>query len=196
MKKVSSIIGKVLVLDLETSGLPTRDIRKTCGHVKDNIKYYDSCRIMSICYGVFDNINKFSKDKLSSYLISHSIDYKPDPIALNVNGLDKQTCNEVGVSINSCGIIDAINSCDTIMSYNVAFDYNVLMSELLRYNTITPNKNAFCMMEYVKTHHKLNKNIKLIDACGIYLDTSKYDFHDATDDVTAMCDLLLSMEKN
>jgi DNA polymerase III epsilon subunit-like protein len=189
MKKVLLPIGKFLVLDLETSGLPSKN---TCGHQVTNLVHYNSCRIMSLCYGIFDSIDNFDKSKLTTKLISHSIDYKPNEIALKVNKLTKAQCQK-GVSIAESGILEALSDCETIVSYNVAFDYNVLMSELLRYDYDIPPKLAFCAMEHVTRVNRLEKNIKLIDACKLYLnddDIASYNFHDAIDDVAAMCEVL------
>lgn len=180
------------MLDLETSGLPSKRVDKACGHKMTNLVHYNSCRVMSLCYGVFDSIVDFDKSKLTTKLISHSIDYEPNEIALKINKLTKVQCQK-GVPIAESGILEALSECETIVSYNVTFDYNVLVSELLRYDYDIPPKLAFCAMEHVTRVNRLEKNIKLIDACRLYLNDdiiSTYNFHDACDDVAAMCEML------
>lgn len=177
--------GKLLYIDTETSGIGCGN-----GHDENNILKFDGCRIMSICFGLFDSYDTFDHTKLVYKLISHTFDYEPSRNALRVNKLSKEICNKVGVSILQCGIIEALKNTKTIIGYNVSFDYNVLMSELLRYGVQVDIMPSECAMQKAYKYLGVRKG-KLSEICKkLDVKTSDLTFHNAKDDVIMMARLL------
>lgn len=179
--------GKLLYIDTETS-----DRYASYGHDEKNI--LKNSRIMSICFGLFDSYESFNENELVYTLISHKFDYTPNKKAVEVHKLTKNMCNNKGISILNCGIIEALSNTKTIVGYNVSFDYNILMSELLRYGVIVDKIPTDCAMQMSSCH--LGKVYKLGITCEkLSIDISDLTAHNARDDVIMMGRILKKINK-
>jgi DNA polymerase-3 subunit alpha len=137
----------ILVLDLETNGLPeTIGFNRYYSYM--DIDKYKSSRIVQCCMAIYDkNGNEIEiMDKLikpSGYDISNA----------NIHGITYEKAVKEGIEFQS--IISTIKeylmrSC-LIVGHNINFDVNILSSELYRigessiaYNLVT--KNRYCTM--------------------------------------------------
>lgn len=174
--------GKMLYVDTETSSKFVSN-----GHEESSLLKYRDFRIMSICFGLFDSFNSFDPNKLIYTLISHTIDYTPDDEALEVNKLSKELCNKDGVSILQCGIIEALQNTKTIVAYNVSFDYNAIVLELLRYGVNVDKIDKKCAMQMARKKLGLKKGYGLANVCKVLdVETSDLIAHNAKDDVIMM----------
>ena len=115
----------ILILDLETNGLPNT--------YKLDYKNTDIWpRIIQFSWGIYDkNSNKLS---FSDYLI------KPDKFLINksIHNITNKLANKKGVILEK--VIEKFEknldkfSCKIIVAHNINFDINVIFAELFRLN--------------------------------------------------------------
>jgi DNA polymerase III epsilon subunit-like protein len=122
--------------DIETTGLPKKDKTSRNKYFSpENLEAYDSSRIVSISWIIYDDIgNLFKKE----YYIVKPDGFFSHPKALEVHNITHEEANKNGISIIEIFKkmkIDLINE-HTIVGYNVNFDWNITRSEAIRYNDI------------------------------------------------------------
>ena len=165
-----------LFIDLETTGLP-----KTKGFCDwydyKELDKYDSSRIIEIGLVVTNN----NGDTVVEYssLVKPENFISLEPIITEITGITNSNINSEGKNIRE--VFDVLKKhlygIDTIISYNIGFDMNVLLSELHRINDtemidIINNINHECAMELSKQVLKLDKFSKL---CNLYKDLFRKD---------------------
>lgn len=136
-----------LILDTETSGLPIRNRYKY--YNPKLIKYYKNSRIIEIAYNIIDN----NGNVLSNYntLII------PDNFEITnseFHGITNEMCINKGKTIEKTlmRINDDVDKYNVknIVSHNIEFDINILLSECYRCNSLLTNKllkcNTYCTM--------------------------------------------------
>ena len=141
-----------IIIDLETSGLPDKK-RSGYGYEFYSprlIKHYDNSRIIEIAYAIIDNKKNILK-KHSSLIIPD--DFKIENTEFH--GITEKMCKDEGVPMELLlkELKDDIMkyNVNTIISHNVKFDLNILISECYRYlhtlGKILCKCNKFCTME-------------------------------------------------
>jgi DNA polymerase III epsilon subunit-like protein len=167
----------VLVFDVETTGLPVRESLYKRMPDPKKFEFYNEARIVELAYKIFDSQDRLVK--AVSVLIKPEIEITNSDIAL------------------AHFLID-LDNVDSIVSHNMEFDKNLVLSEMWRlvstgnngYNinyldieTLT-NKPSVCTMKLGQTKLNYTKYPKLIELfktlCGNK--TWKQD-HRALDDV-------------
>lgn len=134
--------SSVLLLDVETTGLPKFTASQSrYFHYAENDKY-DSARIIQIAWVYIEN---FDVTKLKPYINDKSniTSYyrKPKDFKFDTNEINKISYKKVkkeGVLlshiINNYGLGKAINESQYIIGHNILFDAHILMNELFRIN--------------------------------------------------------------
>ena len=160
----NNYIMSKLFIDTETNGLP---ITKNYSYYNPkNTKYYDKSRIIDIAYIIYDENNVKVKEVTS--LI------KPDGFLIentDIHGITFENAMNYGLNIKDILQEFYIDLCEynvtTIISHNINFDINIILSECYRLkfndliNTIL-KINKECTMNIGKNYMKSNKNPKLI----------------------------------
>lgn len=173
-----------VVLDLETNGLPQTQGWGNYYYPKES-KWYDTSRVVQIGYIVIDKDHKVVK-KVCNLI-------KPDGFTIenaHIHGITYENAVDKGIPI-----VDALKElekdfqdCSHIISHNVKFDYNVLLSECYRYNmttlcTLLEGKKTFCTMEIGRIHMGVRKYPKLTEMYERFFPNDKWEqIHDALDD--------------
>jgi len=141
-----------IVIDLETSGLPDKR-RSGYGYEyysPRQIEHYENSRIIEIAYAIIDN-KTYILEKCDSLII-------PDGFKIEnteFHGITEKMCIEDGVPIEVIlnELKDNIEkyNVNNIISHNVKFDANILISECYRYNKSLAKRlykcNKICTME-------------------------------------------------
>jgi len=163
-----------LFIDLETTGLPkTKGFNSYYDYT--DLEKYDSSRIIEI--------GLILTDKEGVVIEEYSSMVKPDnftglkPIITQITGITDDDINSQGKStyevLAETRKYFEIYEADIIISYNIGFDLNILLSELHRINQSWSKQtiihinsiNKECAMELSKTVLNLNRHPKL---CNVY----------------------------
>lgn len=151
-----------LTIDLETIGLPI-EMKRFVFFDPSETKMYDNARIVQIGYIISDDNNNIIKE--------NSMIIKPDNFEVkneHVHHISQKIAEEQGQSMITVfeTLKQDFKECDTIISHNLNFDYNVLMSEIIRYDEkelyqILFDMKKFCTMLEGQKRLKINKWPKL-----------------------------------
>ena len=132
---------KVLIIDTETSGLPT-------SYKADFTDINAWPRIVEIAWL---KLNERLEPELSSEFIIKPSGFKISPTAESVHGITNEKANKFGISIDhalAC-LNQDISDTDLIVAHNIDFDFPVINCEFLRNNTQTvfSARPRFCTMK-------------------------------------------------
>ena len=190
--------GNILFIDLETTGLP---LYKSFGNYypPNFLEKYECSRMIEIGYIIYSNREGILKENDS--LI------KPDNFIITnsrFHGITNEDCKKKGDSINN--VLnqlekDIINfNIKTIISHNIKFDINILLSEIYRYKFLKLfNKIAKlkleCTMLLGQYIMKVNKYPKLIELYKFLFNKSFPQKHRALDDVKCCFKCYIKMLK-
>ena len=188
-----------LFIDLETTGLPkTKGFCDWYDHTE--LDKYESSRIIEMGIVVTNNDGET--------IVEYSSLVKPDnfrgllPIITKITGITNSNINSEGIPISE--VFDVLkkhlSGIDTIISYNIGFDMNILLSELHRINDtemidMINNIDHECAMELSKQVLKLDKFPKL---CNLYKDLFKKESgqeHRALSDTNICKDVYFELKK-
>lgn len=125
-------MSNIIVIDVETTGLPT-----TRGFMNyydaNDTHYYDSSRMIELGYIIFT----FDGRELArrEFLI------KPDNFTIensHIHGITFDMANNGGLNIRDALDIFEVDLLDTerIVAHNIGFDLNVILAECYRYNRL------------------------------------------------------------
>ena len=139
-----------MIFDIETSGLPKRMGYNRYFSPK-KVEYYNESRIIEIAYIICNTDGTIIK-QVSSLI-------KPDNFMINnsfIHGLTNEICDKDGIIIDNIfkQLYEDIirNKVSIIVSHNILFDLNILLSECYRYGNnklydLLCNKNKKCTMD-------------------------------------------------
>ena len=130
-----------LVFDLETSGLPIRNSSKYYHPRK--FKYYDNSRVIEIAYNIIDEDGNIISE-YNSLIIPEGFDITNSEF----HGLTTEECKKDGKYIKNVllhiendmlkyGVV-------RVISHNIGFDLNILLSECYRCNSTLIKKLLSC----------------------------------------------------
>lgn len=184
---VNNIGKKVLVFDLETSGLPsTQGFGKFYPYYQN--EYYNSSRIIQLSFYSYIIGTQVQKDKINSYFINptDNIDLSQ---SFHIHNISKELLIKRGMKfmdILSLGFINELFECDYIISHNIAFDLNVLKNELFRLKIKIPSEfDHKCVCTCKLTYYT-----KLCTLFNLNFPTESIQFHDASQDVYALVKII------
>jgi DNA polymerase-3 subunit alpha len=173
-----------LIFDIETSGLPIM-IKKKYPNPED-LDAYNSARIVSIAWVLINDENDIIQQEY--YVI------KPDNFTIpehvtKIHGITTEYAHKFGIPIDEMfkRIEKVLEKTSCVLSYNINFDYNILKSELIRYNKneivkkLDENNNT-CIMMMSQNHMSSKYYPKLCDAYKYIFNESMINAHNAMDD--------------
>lgn len=149
--------GKFLIINIATSGLPVKNGANY--YDPSNLDAYENSRIVQIVWGVYDDEKK--EIAKSNYIIIPD-NFNINKDASKIHGITNEKAAKDGYNINFVfdQLANDVQECEYIISHNVEFDYNILMSELYRYNCIDLSyiikfQNRICTGEATKNLLKM-----------------------------------------
>lgn len=198
----------ILFLDLETSGLPER-ISFDVYYDYKQIDKYSKCRVVQLAARLYSC--KESEYKLIS---THDYIIKPDDFKIaneSIHGISQNMALQTGISFQEVikDMKNVIEKADILCAHNLAFDKNVLLSELYRNKTLDDvshiiekivNMSSFCTMKsgsYVtKIKRGANyKSPKLVELHNFLFGEDIENAHDAQADTNALAKCFFEMLK-
>lgn len=159
------------VFDLETTGLPRKASCDSSAQLKpcyEDLEKFKSARIVSIAWLVLD---KSHQEVSSEYHVIKPIGYVIPKESTKIHGITHDHAAENGIMLSE--VVDRIllvlskYGCKFIVSHNIQFDRNILLSELYRGNF----KSLLCKLSKLKQyctmqHGKVRMNIKKYPKLG------------------------------
>ena len=186
-----------LFLDLEFTGLTDFNVSYK------NLSNYDKARIISLSYVIVD------KNQLENIVKEYHSVVKPDNFiipneSIQIHHIDNDFANLNGKKITD--IFDEIeedfHNCELLFTYFISADYNVLCSELFRYQHRLLKKIAamrtMCVFEYAKKYfykRSRPKTFKLIDVYKTLTGGETFPHHNSLEDAKA-CYKVYKLIKN
>lgn len=184
-------MSKVLIVDVETTGLPPRNIPPW------KTDMWSKCRMVQIAWEVWCND---VLESASVFVIKPDGYTIPDESA-RIHGITTTMARKHGVSIDVVWdeLSHALCNVDTIVAHNISFDDAVIQSELSRYKqyklcTKWNNISKYCTMKMATMPgKKWPKLIELYKECfGREPDGT---MHTADADVRACAEIYFHMKK-
>jgi DNA polymerase III epsilon subunit-like protein len=192
----------IVVLDLETTGLPT-----TRGFNRyfpwTHHQYYNSSRILQTAYTECALGDTVSRDQI------HTTLRRPDPLdafpvpaeSIAVHGITPERLAAEGRPLTwimrEGGLEEALERATFIVAHNALFDVNILRNELLRegyaparITELLPDRKIACTCQMTQ----FTKLTQLFE--WVREDTDTFAAHDAGEDVYALCRILNACIKN
>lgn len=162
-----------------------------------NIALFDSARLVSICWILLDSNHEEIKRVVKTIT---PLGFTIPEEATMIHGITTDMAMAQGVAFEDIfrELQIDLDSCDTIVSHNIAFDLNVLASELYRRADIHPEfkeqadellaKPRYCTMKYGHLHLKLKKWPTLRDLYRLLMQKDIVNLHDALFDTLNCAD--------
>jgi DNA polymerase-3 subunit alpha len=173
-----------LIFDIETSGLPVM-VKKQYPN-PDDLDSYNSARIVSIAWVLIDDDNNIIQQEY--YIIKPDNFIIPEYVT-KIHGISTEYAHKFGIPIDEMfkRIEKVLEKTNCILSYNIKFDYNILKSELIRYNkTEIVNKldsnSHTCIMIMSQNHMSSKYYPKLCNAYKYIFNEDMTNAHNAMDD--------------
>lgn len=186
------------VLDLETTGLPLR-----CKTTRKFFNYrwsskYDTARVVSISWIV---LNKHYQEQQQQYFVIRPKGFSIPPESTRIHNINDDFAKTSGVEFSQVhdDLMNAISNCNQIVSHNLDFDLNVLLSEVYRYDKNSPlitkllSMNRYCTMIQGMKMTKRNKFPKLSELYKACFDKEITNAHHALFDTIHCCECFKMM---
>jgi len=180
----------MLVLDLETTGLPDGSPYQRYYPYYDT-EHYNSARVVQLSYAIYNNTGELMK--LEDFTI------KPDDFLIkngHIHGISQEQAMATGIEFEKVVPLlqIAIENTDIIIGHNIQFDIQILASELHRRHfyklaSTLIKKKRYCTMLEGKKHFSLKKQPKLCELYKLCFSEESQNNHNAKYDVlnTAKC---------
>ena len=180
----------MLVLDLETTGLPDNS-PTTRYYPYYNTQHYNNSRVVQLCYAIYDNTGELVK--LEDFII------KPYNFLIkneHIHGISHEKAVQEGIEFEKIvsSVQIAIKNADVIIGHNIQFDIQILASELHRRHfyeiaSTLIKKKRYCTMFEGKKFFGLKKQPKLCELYKLCFFEESENNHNAKYDVlnTAKC---------
>lgn len=175
------------IFDIETTGLPQfqNKKRKRGYPPPDDLEAYKTARIVSICWILVD------KNEITDqcYFMIKPDDFEIPKEATNIHKISNEIAqNGVDIEVMFDALSKALEKVNTILSYNIDFDYNTLKSSLFRYNKMDiintlDEKKQTCIMKIAQQYMDCPFYPKLSDAYRYIFHVPLKNAHHAVDDV-------------
>jgi len=173
-----------IVLDTETSGLPSGVQYGRFPHYTQ-LKNYDTSRIVSISWIV----SKCNKVIAQAYYVVKPDDFVIAEESIKIHGITNEYAQEHGVPFSKVieELTPWIECAAGIVAHNIAFDSNVILSELHRHGATQlleqfKTKNFICTMKKGKEFMNFHKNPKLSELHEYLYHEPMHNAHNAQAD--------------
>ena len=170
------------IFDIETSGLPLK--RKA-----DGGNPYDNARIVSICWMIVDKETK--NIVRQEYFIVKPENFVIPQRVINIHGISNEYANRYGKPIEFVlsRMQEALSEVDTIVAFNIDFDFNVARSEIARlekpeFLADFESKKRLCCMKMAKEHLKSKTYVNLSKTYKLLIGYDMQNAHQAVSDVS------------
>ena len=188
IKKQNLVVNNLMVLDTETTGLPS-------SRNPQELDKFNNARLIELGYIIFDksekNIKKYDDlVKPDNFIITNTF----------IHGITHEQAVKNGKNINQ--VLDQLTidlkKVDGIICHNISFDMAIILSEAYRLNKlelieIINSKLHFCSMAIGKKFMTNDKNPKLIELYKFLFNKDFIQEHRALSDCDACLDCFLSM---
>ena len=174
---------KYMIFDVETNGLPMKKSYDEY-YCPKKIKFYDTSRIIEIGYIICD------RDKIMK---EYSSLIKPDGFDIkntHIHGITDKYARKEGIDMKEFLEIfkKDLKEIDSVVSHNIDFDSNVMLSEIYRYDEldiydIFKTKKKYCTMKIAKKLYNLERYPKLKNLYKALFNKIYKQTHRALDDV-------------
>ena len=126
-KEVQKVQGQILILDVETTGLPPRGCEpteETC-HLWPHVTQLSAVLYDTEVNCIVSHIN---------YYVKIPTDIAIPEIVTQITGIDVHVCAKLGLPIQDVllSLYEMYSECDCMVAHNYAFDSKMLMVEMLR----------------------------------------------------------------
>lgn len=152
----------------------------------DILDSYSSARIVSIAWILINDENDIIQQEY--YIIKPDNFIIPEHV-VKIHGISTEYAHKYGIHINEMfkRIETVLDKTNCVLSYNINFDYNILKSELIRYNKIDiikklDSNNNTCIMIMSQNHMSSKYYPKLCDAYKYIFNENMINAHNAMDD--------------
>lgn len=190
-------MGKTIVFDTETTGIPIMN-GYNCYHSPHLFEYYKDARLIELGYLIFDENNQLIKKK------NHLV--KPNGFVIenaHIHGISQEMAMTNGQPIESIigELYGDLYDIDTIVSHNIKFDINILLSEcfgLCHTYIITKiiDMKKECTMQMGKKFIDYKKNPKLTELYEHLFQKKCKQIHRALSDAEYCAECYLHMIEN
>ena len=195
------ILNKMfLVYDLETTGLPMFNTKGKYRFFNFRwLNKYDSSRIVSISWILFDNFGKILKQE---YHIMRPLDFDIDNTskAVEIHGITQEIAQEKGVTWHYVydKFFHDLKKSHSIVAHNLQFDFSVMLSEMHRYGKQEGidemfEKRRLCTLQLGRVAMKQTKAPKLSELYKFLHNEELTNAHDALHDTLHCCKCMLAM---
>ena len=188
IKKENIIANNLMVLDTETTGLPS-------SKNPQELDKFNNARLIELGYIIFDKTGKNIKKyddlvKPNNFVITNTF----------IHGITHENAVKNGKDINQ--VLDQLTldlkNVDGIICHNISFDMAIILSEAYRANKLElikliNQKLHLCSMAIGKKFMKNDKNPKLIELYKFLFNKDFIQDHRALSDCVACLDCFLSM---
>jgi DNA polymerase III epsilon subunit-like protein len=191
-------MGHILIFDTETSGLPPYKMinnKRSIACPEKYASYWVDCRLIELGWLLYTSEGTLIKS--SSSIIKPDIDFLIPIEAARIHGITTEKARKEGRNIQEVlkEFIQDLELSDLIIAHNMDFDYNIILSELIRFNypkdVITSKKRICTMKDYLKPTQKWPKLSELY-----YQSFGKpmFQSHRALEDAQACADIYFHIQ--
>jgi DNA polymerase III epsilon subunit-like protein len=181
----------VMVLDLETTGLPrTEGFNRYLPYT--DCSAYDSARIVQLAFTCFRIGERVTRDQITS-VFRRPEGFTMSAEAQTVTRLDMDWLEAHGQSIHAVltPLLDALPQCTHILAHNAAFDVNILKNELFRLGYPTDQiENEWFPDRKVRCTCRMTDYTRLGVLHSWVPHASPLTFHNAQEDVLALTEII------
>lgn len=138
---------KIFIFDTETTGLPPRNQKPN----KQNVRYWPN--VVQYSSLVYDTDDKtFKTDDFIVKIPEHKTIPQE---SIDIHGITNEIMRKKGTNVKTVldNFIENYNTSDIIVAHNIGFDYNLMLTELIRNKMdeqIDIKKVKFCTMDNTK----------------------------------------------
>lgn len=180
------------VFDLETTGLPVRCPRNVY-HSFKRLSKYKTSRIVSLSWIV---LNDDLQETERKYFVVKPAGFTIPAEATRIHGITNEEATKTGRDLLATlrEMESSFARCDKVVAHNLAFDLNILLSELYRAKMLPAISHLlkvthYCTMMEGMKHMKVRKFPKLSELYGfLHENTAMPNAHNALYDAVHCCE--------
>jgi len=169
-----------IIFDTETCGLFSKDAKYS------DLKEFDKARLVSICWFIVKNDNIIEQ----AYHVIKPNEFEIPLKASKIHGITTEYAIQNGIDILEVlkHFSDSVKRCKNIIGHNIYYDFNIMRSELFRYNmldelTELEKKHLICTMEKGRHFMSIEKFPKLSELYKYLYNEEITNAHNALSDV-------------